>query len=68
MALPPCAVISPTTLSAPGFAGGVVDDDRRAFGGEVFGNGRADAFGRAGDDGDFAGQFFVRAHVVFFLL
>ena len=40
------------------FAGGVVDDDRRAFRREVFGDGRADAFGRAGDDGDFACEFF----------
>ena len=40
------------------FAGGVIDDHRRAFGRELFGDGGADAFGGAGDDGDFAGEFF----------
>src|SRR2546430_3648884 len=39
-------------------AGRVVHNDRRAFRGEMFGDGRTDAFGRAGDDGDFARKFF----------
>ena len=34
-------------------AGSVVDDDRRAFGGEMAGDGSADALGGAGDDGNF---------------
>ena len=37
-----------------GLAGGVVDDDGGAFGGERFGDGGADALGCAGDDCDFA--------------
>jgi hypothetical protein len=37
-------------------AGGVVDDDRRAFRGERFSNGRADTFRCAGYDGYFAGE------------
>ena len=40
-------------LVRAGFAGCVIDDDRRAFGGEGLCDGCADAFGRAGDDGDF---------------
>ena len=36
-----------------GLAGGVVDDDGRAFGGERFGDGGSDALGCAGDDCDF---------------
>ena len=37
----------------PFLAGGVVDDDRCAGGGEGFGDGGADAFGGARDDRDF---------------
>ena len=40
------------------FAGSVIDDDRRAFRREMLGDGRADAFGRARDDRDFAREFF----------
>ena len=40
------------------FTGSVIDDDRRAFRREMFGDGRADAFGRAGDDRDLACEFF----------
>ena len=40
-----------------GFAGGVVDDDGGAFGGERFGDGCADAFGGAGDDRDLIFEF-----------
>jgi hypothetical protein len=35
----------------------VVDGHRRAFGGKSLGDGCADAFGRAGNDGDFAVEF-----------
>ena len=47
--------------------GGVIDDDRRAFVGELFGDACADAFGRTGDNGDFAGEFLCKvcAHVSF---
>ena len=38
-------------------AGAVVDDDGRAFGGQLFGDRGADAFGCPGDDGDFASEF-----------
>ncbi len=40
----------------PFFAGAVVNDDRRTFGGELFGDFGADAFGCPGDDGDFASE------------
>jgi len=46
-----------------GFARGVIDDDGRAFGGEMFGDGGTDALGGAGDHGDFAGEFFC-AHII----
>ena len=49
------------------FAGGVIDDDRRAFRREMFGDGSADAFGRAGDDGDFAGEFLAVLVLICFL-
>ena len=49
-------------LVGAGLAGGVVDDDRRAFGGEVLGDGGADAFGGSGDDGDFPCEFVRCAH------
>src|SRR5688572_1619261 len=42
-------------------AGGIVDDDGRAFGGEGRGDGGADALGCAGDEGDFSGEL---AHVL----
>ena len=41
----------------PLLAGGVVDDHRRPFGGEVLRDRRPDALGRAGDDGDLAREF-----------
>ena len=52
-------------LVRAGPAGGVIDDDGGSFRGELFGDGGADAFGRAGDDRDFAVQFFgdVVAHM-----
>src|SRR5205809_3919061 len=40
-------------------AGRVIDDDLRAFLCELFGDCGADAFGRAGDDRDFAVKFSV---------
>ena len=48
-----------------GLAGGVVDDDGGAFGGERLGDGGADAFGGAGDDCDFTCEL---AHDVFPLI
>ena len=49
------------------FAGGVINYDGRAFCREMCGDGRADAFGCAGDDCDFAGEFLgdVRTYVRF---
>jgi hypothetical protein len=44
-------------LVRAGLAGSVVDDDGRAVRGELFGDGSADAFGRACDHGHFARQF-----------
>ena len=43
-------------LVGAGLAGGVVDDDGRAVGGQRLGDGGADALGGAGDDGDFSGK------------
>ena len=45
-----------------GLAGGVVDDDGGAFGGERLGDGGADTLGCAGDDCDFTCKF---AHMIF---
>ena len=41
----------------PLLAGGVVDDDGGPLGGQVLGDGGADALGRPGDDRDFAREF-----------
>jgi hypothetical protein len=40
-------------LIGAGFAGCVVNDDGRAGGGELFGDGGADTFGGTGDEGGF---------------
>ena len=48
-----------------GLAGGVIDDDGCAFGGEGLCDGGADALGGAGDDRDFTCEL---AHIVFFSL
>jgi hypothetical protein len=44
------------------FAGRIIDDDRRTFRRQMFGDGSADAFGCARDDRDFACEFIVCAH------
>ena len=40
-----------------GFAGGVINNHRRSFRGEIFCDGRADTFGCSSDDGHFACKF-----------
>jgi hypothetical protein len=51
-------------LVRAGLAGGVVDDNRSALGRQMFRNGRADAFGCAGDYRDLAREFLcVIAHM-----
>ena len=57
MALPPLVVISGDDSVSAGLAGGVVDDHGRAHFGQVLGDSSTDAFGRARDDGDFAGEY-----------
>ena len=54
-------------LVRAGLAGSVIDDDRRAFRREMSGDGSADAFGCARDDGDLACEFFVMFVLIYFV-
>ena len=57
MALPPLPGDLVDDFVCAGLAGGVVDDQGRAFSRKMFGDGGSDSLGGSGDDGDFAGEF-----------
>ncbi len=52
-------------LIRTGLTGGVIDNNRSAFGSKMFGDGRPNAFGCTGDDRDFASERFVLCDHIF---
>ena len=66
-ALPPLPAISRDDAVGPLLAGGVVDDDRGAFGGQVHGDRGPDPLRCARDDGDFARKFLGHDSIPFLL-